>query len=298
MQERLSIKSEGFNAIYFQGTIYPEKVIICVGGASCDEKTSIVMSRYLRNAGYNVLVLGFYMWKGMSKNLVSIPVDYVENAIIWLKTKKHIEKICITGISTGAGYALLCASLFPQISGVIPVVPFDYVMEGTTNSFKRLGKSVYTFHGKDLPFSRWSILDNGFMKVVSSARKDKNYGLGRFMRYGYDNNPLNEESRIRIENMKADVLFIAAKDDDAWPSDLAVMRMTKILKNCNYSYKVESHIYEKASHALSDGLDDLSGYARWAFKHMLPAEKKYPKECEEARQDSLKRILKFLDEWS
>jgi hypothetical protein len=30
---------------------------------------------------------------------------------------------------------------------------------------------------------------------------------------------------------------------------------------------------------------------------MLPAEKKYPKECEEARQDSFKLILKFLDEW-
>ena len=27
------------------------------------------------------------------------------------------------------------------------------------------------------------------------------------------------------------------------------------------------------------------------------AEKKYPKECEEARQDSIKLILKFLDEW-
>ena len=45
------------------------------------------------------------------------------------------------------------------------------------------------------------------------------------------------------------------------------------------------------------GLDEMSGYAKWALNHMLPAEKKYPKECEEARQDSFKLILKFLDEW-
>ena len=48
---------------------------------------------------------------------------------------------------------------------------------------------------------------------------------------------------------------------------------------------------------VTDGLDEMSSYAKWALNHMLPAEKKYPKECEEARQDSIKLILKFLDEW-
>ena len=32
-------------------------------------------------------------------------------------------------------------------------------------------------------------------------------------------------------------------------------------------------IYDKASHALTDGLDEMSGYAKWALNHMLPAEK-------------------------
>ena len=62
-------------------------------------------------------------------------------------------------------------------------------------------------------------------------------------------------------------------------------------------FAFEWRIYDKASHALTDGLDEMSGYAKWALNHMLPAEKKYPKECEEARQDSFKLILKFLDEW-
>ena len=82
------------------------------------------------------------------------------------------------------------ASLIPEISCIMPIVPFDYVMEGTTNSFKRLGRSVYTWHGQDVP------------------------------------------------------------------------------------------------------------YSPWAFKNMLPAEKKYPRECEEARQDSFRRILAFLEGWN
>ena len=75
--EQCFIENQGFNGFFFQGTRSPEKVIISVGGASCDEKTSIAMSGFLRKAGYNVLVLGFYMWEGMSKNLVSIPIDFL-----------------------------------------------------------------------------------------------------------------------------------------------------------------------------------------------------------------------------
>lgn len=203
----------------------------------------------------------------------------------------------MTSTSTGAGYTLLAASLIPEIGCVIPVVPFDHVMEGTTNNFKRLGRSVYTWHGKDVPYSPLTLIDQGLLKVFSGAIKDKRYGLRRFMRYGYDHNPVTEESRIKVENMHADVLFLAAKDDDAWPSDIAVPRMMKVLQEANYPYRAEAHVYEKASHALADGLDEMTGYARWAFQNLLPAEKKFPKECEEARQDSFRRILKFLEEW-
>ena len=136
--ERCNLNEHGFAACYYPGTIFTNKAVIAAGGASCDENSSVVMSRYLRKAGYNVLVLGFYMWEGLQDQLVGIPVDYVEKAVKWLKEEKGIEKIAMTSISTGAGYTLLCASLISDISCVIPVAPFDHVMEGTTNSFRRL----------------------------------------------------------------------------------------------------------------------------------------------------------------
>ena len=102
--ERCTLERDGFTALWYPGRISPEKAIIAVGGASCDERTSVLMSRFIREAGYNVLVLGFYMWKGLPKDLVSIPVDYAERAAKWLKEKKGISKIAMTGTSTGAGY--------------------------------------------------------------------------------------------------------------------------------------------------------------------------------------------------
>lgn len=301
--ERCTVEKNGFAGIFYQGTKSPEKVIIAAGGASCDEKAGISMSRYLRNAGYNVLVLGFYMWKGLPKYLVSIPVDYVEKAVKWLKEEKHFKGVAMTSISTGAGYTLLAASLIPDITCVIPVVPYDYVNEGTKQfflSFKQTHRSQYTWHGEDIPYTPADMLGEiGMLGWFRSAKKAPGYGLSRFMRYGYDmqEKRLNPDARIKVENMHADVLLLAAKDDDAWPSDVAVPRIVKILKESNYPYRVEHHIYERGSHALADGLDELSGYAKWALKHMISAEKKYPKECEEARRDSFVRIMKFIDEW-
>ena len=145
--ERCTLERNGFEGIYFKGKRSPEKAIIAVGGASCDERSSVYMSRYLRRAGYTVLVLGFYLWERLPKNLVSIPVDYAEKAVKWLKEKKGIKRIAMTGLSTGAAYTMLAASLIPEISCVIPVVPYDYVQQATEQRgllFRSVHKSQYT----------------------------------------------------------------------------------------------------------------------------------------------------------
>lgn len=295
---KCTLEKEGFIANYYEGSSETNKAIIVVGGSSCNEKTTTAMADFLIKAGYNVLVLGFYLWKGLSKDLASIPVDYVEKAVHWLLEKPQIEKVAMTGTSTGGGYTLLCASLIPEITCVIPVVPFDYVMEGTTKDNKRKHCSVYTYHGEDIPYTPLELLDMGTKEWLRRARKAEGYGLKRFMRYGYDQmTPFHtEKSRIKVENMKADVLLLAVKNDDCWPSDEAVPRIVKKLQSVNYPYRLEYHIYEKASHALCDGLEKIS-VTKFMLKQMLPAEKKYPKECDEARADSLKRILEFLKKW-
>ncbi|OUM57663.1 hypothetical protein PIROE2DRAFT_17281 [Piromyces sp. E2] len=295
--ERCTIEKEGFMGVYYPGTYAPEKTIIAVGGAMCDELTSISMTRFLRQAGYNVLVLAYYYWKGHpNRDTVSIPIDYVEKAVHWLKTTKSpISKIAMTGISTGAVYTLVSASLIPDIGCVIPVVPFDYVMEGSSVILNRYHRSIYKWHGKDIPYSPWSIADKGRLKLMWRIMREKK--LGQMTRYCYDHNKMQEESRIKVEQMHADVLLLAVKYDEAWPSAEAVERIVKVLKEAHYPYRLDYKIYEKASHVLADGLDELKGYVHWVLKHNMKNEKNFPKECEESRQDSFQRILKFLEEW-
>lgn len=98
-----------------------------------------------------------------------------------------------------------------------------------------------------------------------------------------------------VENMKADVLLLASENDDCWPSEVSARRVDAILRNVEYPYRVKSVIYEKGSHAIGGMLNDEK--MRKRMKKILPAEKKYPAECEEARVDSMKQIEAFLAEW-
>ena len=115
MKAVYTLNEDGFSAYWFEGSKHKEKAIVWMHGSAMNEKHCLADSLYLREAGYSVLVLGFYYWKGMSKKMRAIPVEYVERAASELK-KNGYEKIGIHGISSGAAYALLCASLIPDIS--------------------------------------------------------------------------------------------------------------------------------------------------------------------------------------
>ena len=190
-----------------------------------------------------------------------------------------------------------CSSLIPDISCTIATVPYDYVMEGMKNDLFPTGCSVYTYRGKAVPFSRYACLNDGFLnglKGYLKFRKQKGNEEIRVGRYAYDTSEETEDSRIKVENMKSDLLIMTPEWDEVWPSEQAVPRIERILKENNYPYRVKSIIYEKASHAL--GIE-LSGNMGKLAKKLMPTERKYPDECEWARKDSIKQMLDFLREW-
>ncbi len=301
MKQQYTVQEDGFRAVWFEGSIYREHAVIYMTGARCGEQLTIDSAHYLVDAGYSVLCLGFYYWEGMSDKLDSIPVEYVERAVAELK-RNGFEHIAIHGISTGAGYALLCASLIPEISCVLAIVPYDYVMQAMKHDLFPLEQAVYTWRGKSVPYSRYTCVNNGLLKGLCqffACRKKRGYRLTHIGRFAYDTSDENEASRIKVENMHARVLLIAADKDDAWPSEKAVPRMKRILKEKGYAYPVTAIVYEKASHAL--GIDQSSYLEnpaiRWLVRIKLTNENRYPDRCNAARQDCLKQILSTLEAW-
>lgn len=123
------------------------------------------------------------------------------------------------------------------------------------------------------------------------------YDLIHAVRYAYDVSEHAERGRIKVENMHADVLLLGVNEDDCWPSDAAVPRMERILKEADYPYRVKAHVYEKASHCLGCEMPEMSKIKQKVLDKKLSAEKKWPTECDKARKDSMQQILDFLKTW-
>ena len=121
---------------------------------------------------------------------------------------------------------------------MLSICPFDYVMEEPKIFGKPTGRPWFSFHGKDLPCSLFTgQREKGFFGSLREYRKQDTEGRGEFLRSLYENAALTEQSRIKVENMRADVLLIAPERDNEWPSPDAVRRMEKRLRDMDYPHR-------------------------------------------------------------
>lgn len=287
----LTIREHGFNGSFYEGKKHPDKAIIYVGDCKMSQEDIIAGGTFLLGAGYTVLFLEV-------PDSVLLPVDNVEHGVKWLKKyfKVNSVKIGMAGFGMGAVYALLCAAQLSDISCVAACSPYDYVMEAYDSRFRHFKKSLFQYQGKAFAYSPWFILEEGVPRLWLKSLKDRRYGPGRFSRYLYDRNIAVPGSRVLVENMHADVLLLAADNDDILPAETAAERMGKILDDTNYRYRVQTKIYENGSHILGCELDFDSKWGK-KIKKTIPAISKNPREAKEAAQDSMMQIIRFFNMW-
>ena len=285
-KQSFNLEKDGFVGELYPGTRCPGKAILYVGGAGCSRKMTLMMGNYLVDAGFTVLFLGFYLWDDLSKDMWNIPVDYAERAVKWLN--KNGYEVCMIGTSTGAGYTLLSASLIPEISGVIALSGFDHVMEGCKFFHKPSGHSVYEFHGEEYPFSHFDIISNGWIDGIRKARHN-GISMAAFMRYGYETSNLDPSSRIKVENIHGDILFLGPTNDSTWPSDAASKRMMDILQKSGFPFHADLKLYESAAHGI--GVGELKGIYKILAGFAVKEDRVL---AEEARH----YVISWIDHWA
>ena len=95
----------------YESNIPTDKAVILVGGSGEKRDFVELRAKALCSEGFHVLALGYYLWKPLSAQTVSIPVDYAEKAVRFLKNYERLEIrwIGMTGLSLSTAYTLLCA---------------------------------------------------------------------------------------------------------------------------------------------------------------------------------------------
>jgi len=86
-------------------------------------------ARALAEEGFAALALATHNFNGRPARLRLLPVDYVEQAVDWMRIRVRPQRgrVALRGWSRGGELALLTASLVPSVSAVIAYAPRTYV---------------------------------------------------------------------------------------------------------------------------------------------------------------------------
>ncbi|MBQ9384615.1 MAG: hypothetical protein IJT87_10320 [Ruminiclostridium sp.] len=98
----------------------------------------------------------------------------------------------------------------------------------------------------------------------------------------------HEENEIPVENIKGDILFLTSTYDESVPAKRNAEMLMKRLERSGFVYGFKHINSETGSHNL--------GYFP-VNNNMLPRERKYPEQCQKAREDTLEIILQALEKW-
>ena len=283
---RVSMKNDGFEGILFLGNGSKDKVIIVMSGSNGGMSMAKHEAEFYHKNGIPAMSLALFKTKQTSPNLVSVPVEYVENAIKYLR-KQGYQNIGIDGASKGSEMALVAGSLLPDISCVIARVPSYYVSEGLSGKGKNKGPSstsCWSYQGKDLPYAAYK---TRIINMLEILKKEKEIRI-RDINSDKDVTP---DTIIPVENIKGPVLFLSSKKDEVWPSYESACLMDEKLETVSFPYKHEHIVFENMSHAAVVHLP-------WIYKMAFKSERRHPKACAKDRKRMKMELLAWVkDVW-
>lgn len=304
-KEYFSIEKDGFYGVYFQNDAPCTRAMILMLGDDANDRLAVTGAKWMLKKGCNVMT--------MSPNPKdyghhSYPLERFEKVIAYLKSKGN-EKIGIAGASTTGMLALVAASYFSDITLTCAFSPSDFVMEafyqdGLDGCHERPGdnESSLTYKGEPLPYLPYAYRHPEYWKMIQKESKER----GDFIasRNMFDESerlhPLQEEEKIKVENIKGKIVFVGAEDDVLWDTCKYIRRMIKRLEEKPHECECEALTYEHGTHfafpqsLLQMMMPIISGlFIGIAFK----AGRTYAKECKEARLDIDKNLARVLAEW-
>ena len=279
-----SVWTEGFEGVLYTGNGRKDKVLIVMSGSNGGMKLTRQAAQFYQQNGFPALALALFKTNQTPKDLSRVPVEYVENAIAWLK-KQGYERIGIDGMSKGSEMALIAASMFPALSCVIARVPSYFVSEGLSGSGKNKGPSgtsCWSYRGKELPYAPYRSRSFNLPKMLL---KEKELHIISFNR----DKDVTPETIIPIERIKAPILLLSSKHDEVWPSFESAELMENKLMEFGFPYPHKHIAFEYISHAM---LTELP----WVYKMAFKSERQHPKECERDRETLRKELLDWVNE--
>lgn len=277
-----TVKENGFEGELFGGDGRKSIAMIVMSGSNGGMKLTRTEAIFYHENGIPALALALFKTRQTGEFLDNVPIEYVENAIHWLK-KQGYQKIGIDGTSKGSEMALLASSMFSEISCVIARVPSYFVSEGLTGKGKSKGPSgtsCWSYKGKEIPYAPYNKRTFDILKMFLEEKEL------HIIRFNQDKN-VTPETIIPVEKIKAPILLLSSKNDEVWPSYESSLYIEDRLREKEFGYKVKHVAYDHMSHAMITKVPKV-------IKLVFKSERRHPKECEAERSEMKKELLEWV----
>ncbi|MEG2204157.1 MAG: acyl-CoA thioester hydrolase/BAAT C-terminal domain-containing protein, partial [Oscillospiraceae bacterium] len=153
---------------------YPDKAVLAMIGSNGDFSHACRLAEYFSGIGVTAIALAYWNADGLPKEMVKLPLEGVEYAARYLK-ECGFSKIGVCGISKGGELALLAASMFHEINGVIAISP-SYAAGIGFRGIRPVEHSTWSYGGKEIPFTRSRVsLGRVLWKTLAAGEMTTNF---------------------------------------------------------------------------------------------------------------------------
>lgn len=260
--------------------LYKGKAVIVIGGGGMPYNATLAEAKAFCGMGISALALGYYGVPETPKTLVKVPIEYVRNAARWLHDNEY-GIVVSAGISKGAELALISATYFDEINGVIAFSPAARIYMGIGKGKKWVKASSWTYEDKELPYAYAEYPKAKVIGGIIAARE-----LTFIPVYEKADSLSGDDSIIPVEKIKGPVLVCAALEDSLWPSKKACDLIINRLEEHDFKYQYKKLVYQYASHIL---LPFSTGYDKF-----FRMGRKHPEKCRETAATLYKEVEEWL----
>lgn len=194
---------------------------------------------FYTKAGYSCMGVAYLGTENTPKLLKMIPMEYFEEVLKYLKTLPGYsgKKIVICGGSKGAELALLLASRYAEIQGVIARAPSSVVFQSIGGG----NQSSWSYKGKSIPYVPYA--DYDYSKI-------KNNEYVELYQLSIENEKAVAKAIIHVENINGPIILFSGKDDTVWPATLMSEMIIQRLKENEFKYDYNHFAYDNTGHSI------------------------------------------------
>lgn len=193
----------------------------------------------LVRSGYDALSVAYVGKRGLPNKIEQVSLEYLEKTILLVKKRFPKRKIVLLGISKGAEYVLTFASEYDITDGIVCYSPSCIVLPNHVGLEKNEPqKSSWTFNGKEIPFAELDFFNDEAGMIT----------YGRYIEPVLDDAEELTKSRIKVENIKCNVLLLSGENDLVWPATRMSNLIQSKIKEGDIKINVEHISYKNCGH--------------------------------------------------